>query len=141
MCKFLLSALTGIIVISQFVEAFRLRLWFYVLLTVRRAIKQKIYFHDATKLDQKCSTERHHEYTRQRTGNLAFGGRGPPYVVRSYRIFDSTLGYPGEGWGNLSFATWNTRSLTYERFQYCNSLKYDALTLTELWRNQQRYQT
>ena len=34
--------------------------------------------------------------------------------------FDATLGYPGEGWSqdhpNLKITTWNTRSLTFERF-------------------------
>ena len=35
---------------------------------------------------------------------------------------------------------WNTRSLTCERFEYCKSLKYDILALTELWRNQAKYQ-
>ena len=62
-------------------------------------------------------------------------------------IFDSTCGYPGEGpvseWSskhpNLSMATWNTRSLTYERFYYCQSLGYDALALTELWRNAPKF--
>ena len=59
-------------------------------------------------------------------------------------IFDTTLGYPGEGWSNkhpnLRMATWNTRSLTFERIQYCKSLNYDILAITELWRNQSKYQ-
>ena len=55
--------------------------------------------------------------------------------------FNSTLGYPGEGWTPLKMATWNTRSLTYERYKYCESLGYDVLAITELWRNQQKYQT
>ena len=55
--------------------------------------------------------------------------------------FDSTLGFPGEGWQQFSVATWNTRSLTRERFEYAKSLGYDALALTELWRNQGKYQT
>ena len=72
-------------------------------------------------------------------------------------IFDLTCGYPGEGpsnqtrsrkkrskqWSNenpnLSMATWNTRSLTRERFQYCSNLGYDVLALTELWRSAPRY--
>lgn len=55
--------------------------------------------------------------------------------------FDSTLGYPGEGWDWLKMATWNTRSLTFERFQYCLGLGYDVLVINELWRNQHRFQT
>ena len=73
-------------------------------------------------------------------------------------IFDSTLGYPGEGWGsgcsrgkkrgsrkwsnsfeNLTMATWNTRSMTVERFTYCKNLGYDILAVTELWRNQDKF--
>ena len=57
------------------------------------------------------------------------------------KVFDSTCGYPGEGlvsdWSrkhpNLTMATWITRSLTFERFYYCQSLGYDVLALTELW--------
>ena len=30
---------------------------------------------------------------------------------------------------------------TFERFQYCLNLNYDALAVTELWRNQSRFQT
>ena len=58
-------------------------------------------------------------------------------------IFDYTLGYPGEGhrsppkWskeiGNFLMATWNSRSLTFSRFKYCQGLNYDVLALTELW--------
>ena len=61
------------------------------------------------------------------------------------------LGYPGEGWikrrrtthkrrkrkkewwsrfGNLSMTTWNTRSMTMERFDYCKRLGYDVLAVT-----------
>ena len=62
------------------------------------------------------------------------------------RIFkyDQTLGYPGEGWSGWSrfqTATWNTRSLTKERFQYAKSLAYDILAITELWRHQGKYQS
>ena len=64
-----------------------------------------------------------------------------PLVAEAYRTFDSTLGYPGEGWETLKITTWNTRSLTYERFQYYNSLQYDILAITELWRNQSKFQT
>ena len=38
-------------------------------------------------------------------------------------------------------ATWNTRSLTFERMEYCKSLNYDVLALTELWRTQDIFQT
>ena len=56
--------------------------------------------------------------------------------------FDRTLGFPGEGWWKrFTVATWNTRSLTKERFEYAKSLGYDVLALTELWRNQSKYQT
>ena len=59
-------------------------------------------------------------------------------------IFYQTLGYPGEGWSSthpgLHMATWNTRSMTYDRFQYCKSLNYDILALTELWRRQSKFQ-
>ena len=57
-------------------------------------------------------------------------------------MFDSSLGFPGEGWEqSLKMATWNTRSLTFERFKYCESLGYDILAITELWRKQSNYQT
>ena len=68
---------------------------------------------------------------------------------RNY-AFDSTLGFPGEGWSesqgwsskfrNLRIATWNCRSLTKNRISYCESLRYDVLVLTELWRNQSKHQ-
>ena len=78
------------------------------------------------------------------TANLAFGGRGCGIIRTANRKndkeFDSTLGFPGEGWDVLRIATWNTRSLTFERFQYCIGLNYDILALTELWRKQARYQ-
>ena len=35
----------------------------------------------------------------------------------------------------------DTRSLTYEPFKYCESLGYDVLSITELWRKQNNYQT
>ena len=63
------------------------------------------------------------------------------------RLFDSTLGYPGEGWkagrqrtrnqirkrrklwskeiANLSVTTWNTRSMTEERFDYCKRMHHN----------------
>ena len=57
------------------------------------------------------------------------------------KAFDSTLGFPGEGWQQFKVATWNTRSLTAERFQYAKQLGYDVLAITELWRKQTKYQT
>ena len=72
--------------------------------------------------------------------------------------FDSTLGFPGEGWhrqrkrkrkrqhwskneGGLTMATWNTRSMTNERFAFCKQLDYDVLAVTELWRKQDKFTT
>ena len=77
------------------------------------------------------------------------------------RLFDSTLGFPGEGWGegrgrkrnrkkrkqwsseyaNLTMATWNTRSMTVERYDYCKNLGFDVLAVTELWRTQDKFTT
>ena len=60
-------------------------------------------------------------------------------VLFSQMAFNATLGFPGEGptsnWAKerLTVATWNSRSLTKERFDYCKNLNYDILTLTELW--------
>ena len=78
-------------------------------------------------------------YERQQFGSLAFGGRGVGllYNTRNWQVahvsFDSTKGFPGEGWSsnhsNFKIGTWNTRSLTKERFNYCKSLKYDVLAL------------
>ena len=90
--------------------------------------------------------------TVQCNDNPAFGGRGcgVRHVVRkcknkghraTFFNFDSSLGFPGEGWANLRLATWNPRSLTFERFNYCQKLNYDVLVLTELWRGQGRFQT
>ena len=61
--------------------------------------------------------------------SLAFGVRGFGKIHKNekvyYREFDSTRGFPGEGpqsWSNshpyLTFGTWNTRILTFERFEY-----------------------
>ena len=122
-------------------RAFKLSPWSYLLLLVHCALKKNLYFHSACFPDTANSKRSNRKYKRAYYGNLAFGGRGPPYVVRGYRVFDSTLGYPGEGWAELTVATWNTRSLTYERFQYCNSLNYDILAITELWHHQSRFQT
>ena len=57
------------------------------------------------------------------------------------KCFDSTLGFPGEGWSLFKMATWNTRSLTFERLKYCESLNYDVLAITETWRKQSKYQS
>ena len=88
--------------------------------------------------------------------SLAFGGRGIGKVHSLARKkfkfrpklkleFDSTRGFPGEGWSsihkNLTMGTWNTRSLTFERFNYCKSLNLDVLVLTELWRTQNKFTT
>ena len=59
---------------------------------------------------------------------------------RPKAAFDFTKGFPGEGWVQFSVATWNTRSMTYERFNYCKSLSYDVLKVTELWRVQENFQ-
>ena len=79
------------------------------------------------------------------TSNLAYGGRGPARTWRKRRkrgkIFNATLGFPGEGWAQLRFGTWNTRGITFQRFKYCQKLGYDVLALTELWRGQHKYQT
>ena len=55
--------------------------------------------------------------------------------------FEGTLDFPGEGWSHFKVVTWNTLSLTKERFQYTRSLGYDILTITELWRNQSKFKT
>ena len=63
-------------------------------------------------------------------------------VLFSQMAFDASLGFPGEGpegpesnWSSqrLTMATWNTRSMTKERFDYCHRLQYDVLAVTELW--------
>ena len=36
-------------------------------------------------------------------------------------------------------ATWNTRSMTVERYEYCKNLGYDVLAVTELWRKQDKF--
>ena len=71
-------------------------------------------------------------------GNLAFGGRGSGVRWKKQSKnpldkFNSTLGFPGEGWKFkfLSVTTWNTRSLTQERFSYCKNLGYDVLAITD----------
>ena len=46
--------------------------------------------------------------------------------------YNHTLGFPGEGWLPFSAVTWNTHSLTEERFEYAKSLDNDITALTEL---------
>ena len=144
LCHVLFSTSVGIL-LTLWSGLFQLSPQFYLLLLVRSALRQDLYFHAARcRVPYKaCRKNRHRNRKLPHYGNLAFGGRGSPYVVRGRRTFkfDSTLGFPGEGWAKLTFATWNTRSLTYERMQYCRDLGYDVLAITELWRNQARYQT
>ena len=97
------------------------------------------------------------------THTPAFGGRGAFITVKKTRnrfnqhdSFDSTKGYPGEGppgsskrskrtkwstkfFNGLSITTWNCRTLTFERFKYCEKLNYDILALTELWRKDEKF--
>ena len=35
--------------------------------------------------------------------------------------------------------TWNTRSMTVERLDYCRSLGHDVLVVTESWRQQENF--
>ena len=86
----------------------KLKPWSYLLLLLHCVLRRNLYFHRAyCNLPAKTRRERKRERKRAYYGNLAFGGRGPPYVVRGRRTFDSTLGFPGEGWPQLSIATWN----------------------------------
>ena len=134
--RVLFSTCVGILLIL-WQRTTKVKPWFYLLLLFHYTLRQKLYFHRAfCNLPAQTRRERKRERKRAYYGNLAFGDRGPPYVVRGRRTFDSTLGFPGEGWQQLSIATWNTRSLTFERFKYCRSLQYDILAITELWRNQ-----
>ena len=95
--------------------------------------------------------------------NPAFGGRGAGFRRMKYKTqrnengrklqryvkmlensfkemsFNATMGYPGEGWSRFTMATWNTRSLTFERLKYCEELGYDVLAITELWRHQNKF--
>ena len=68
--------------------------------------------------------------------------------VAGHSIYDRTCGFPGEGpanpWSaaypsNLTMATWNTHSLTKERFDYCQNLGYDVLAINELWKTDQKF--
>ena len=87
----------------------------------------------------------------QQISNLAFGGRGIGLLHKfknckvAHVDFDQTKGFPGEGWSNqhsnFRIATWNTRSVSVERFGYCKSLKCDVLAVTELWRTQEKFQS
>ena len=85
---------------------------------------------------------RRHKFRRRRQSRLDTTRLFARFLLqRRSRLFDSSLGFPGEGWNSLRMATWNTRSLTFERYKYCESLGYDVLAITELWRTQQKYQT
>ena len=87
----------------------------------------------------------------QLISSLAFGGRGVGLLHKSngrkvaHVNFDQTKGFPGEGWSNrhsnFRIATWNTRSMSVERFDYCQSLSYDVLAVTELWRTGSKFQS
>ena len=92
------SAFAGISLIL-WRKNFRFPPWIYALFLLHCAVKQNLFFHLAySNAPLRVSNARRPKrYKRPYVGNLAFGGRGPPYVVRGYRIFDSTLGYPGEG--------------------------------------------
>ena len=74
--------------------------WFYALLLARCALRSKVYFHKSRpssfSINARCESKR--KCKRSHYGNLSFGGRRPPYVVCGRRSFDSTLGFPGEGW-------------------------------------------
>ena len=35
--------------------------------------------------------------------------------------------------------TWNTRSMTKERYTYCKGMGYGVLAVTEFWRNQDNF--
>ena len=85
---------------------------------------------------------RHNKLRRRRRSRLETKRLIARFIMqRRSKLFDSSLGFPGEGWGSLRMATWNTRSLTFQRYKYCESLGYDVLAITELWRTQQKYQT
>ena len=110
-------------------------------------------YHTEPNLGLKTSLHDAEDDTRfaQQISRLAFGGRGAGLLHKSKKRkvahvdFDKTMGFPGEGWSNkhLNFkiGTWNTRSMTRERFDYCKLLSYDVLTVTELWRTQKKFQT
>ena len=77
---------------------------------------------------------------------LLCGDENAGKLFRKLLEFDSTLGFPGEGpgreWSNrLSMATWNARSMTKSRFDYCRDLGYDVLAITEMWNTAANYAT
>ena len=80
-------------------RAFKLSPWSYLLLFVLCVLKKNLFFHLAHYKSHPTAARngKRRVYKRAYYGNLAFGDRGPPYVVCGYRVFDSTLGYPGEG--------------------------------------------
>ena len=62
------------------------------------------------------------------------------------RIYDQTYDFQGDGpgvWSNkfaqLIMTTWNTRSLSNDRFSFCKNLGFDVLAITELWRSANNY--
>ena len=62
-----------------------------------------------------------------------------------FQVVDSSCGFPGEGpttkWRQerLKIATWNSRSMTKVRFDYCKRLNYDVLAVTELWKSAPKF--
>ena len=141
-----ISAHVGILTLSW--QAEYLQVWSNAL---RICLKTDLHFNWALTLPPYRNLYRSRRNNRKKLrkayyGNLAFGARGPPCIRKgngngnSTIKFDATKGFPGEGWPRLRIATWNCRSLTHERYEYCRSLNYDVLALTELWRKQAKYQ-
>ena len=88
---------------------------------------------------------------RVQFSNPAFGGRGCGIMTKLRAVRKQTttktlteiqlyVRLPRRRVEKFTISTWNTRSLTYERYNYCKSLNYDVLAITELWRNQGKYQ-
>ena len=119
-------------------------IWLLALIALRLGIRAWLLL---VGLMLRCAHRNIKPRPRIRFSNYVFGGRGEAVAhginkrVRPDARFDSTKGFPGEGWTPFEVATWNTRSLTFERFNYCVSLGIDVLAITELWRKQQKFQT
>lgn len=130
--------------------------------TSREGALKRLRYLELLRLDTVPAQSEPEEEIKVQFCSLAFGGRGCGIVAklckgkRSKKLklakasrlrlfesfeYDQTLGFPGEGWSRFQMGTWNTRSLTRERFDYCKNLGYDVLAITELWRNQGKYQT